>query len=132
MASSTNTEPREQLSPLRRILGALLLVLAAFLLLAAASLVYGLTKEYGFSPNDDAVFDLTQAATDYVLVGLVVAGLAAGGLALATRLRRRARVLTVIGVFVAAFVVLALSMVAGQQALDARCAVSEHHPSGPC
>lgn len=58
--------PSEKLSPLRRLLGGLLLVLAAFLLLASASLVYGLTAEYGYSPNDDPVFDLTSAATGYV------------------------------------------------------------------
>ena len=129
---TSNGRTREELSPLRRLLGGLLLVLAALLLLASAALVHGLTQEYGFSPNDDPVFDLTQAAIDHALVGLVVAALAAGGLSLATRLRRRARVLSVIGVFVAALVVLALSMVAGQQALDARCAESEGHSSAAC
>ena len=123
---------RGELSPLRRLLGGLLLVLAAFLLLASAALVHGLTAEYGYSPNDDPVYDLTQAATNHALVGLLIAALAAGGLSLATRLRRRERVLSVIGVFVAALVVLALSMVAGQQALDARCAGSERHSSGAC
>ena len=129
---TSNGRTREELSPLRRFLGGLLLVLAALLLLASAALVHGLTQEYGFSPNDDPVFDLTQAAIDHTLVGLVVAALAAGGLSLATRLRRRARVLSVIGVFVAALVVLGLSMVAGQQALDARCAESEGRSSAAC
>lgn len=131
-SGTTNASPSRELSPLRRSLGGLLLVLAAALLLAAAALTYALTKEYGYSPNDDPVHDLTQAATDHALVGLVVAGLAAGGLDLATRLRRRVRVLSVIGVFVAALVVLGLSMVGGQQALDARCADSEHSTSGAC
>ena len=124
--------PSGKVSPLRRLLGGALLVLGAFLLLACASLVYGLTAEYGYSPNDDPVFDLTSAATGYAPVALLIAALAAGGLSLTTRLRRRVQVLTSIGVFVAVFVVLGLSMVAGQQALDARCADAGRYSSGAC
>ena len=130
-ATSTGRS-REELSPLRRLLGGLLLVLAAFLLLASAALVHGLTAEYGYSPNDDPVFDLTQAAVDHAVVALLTVALAASGLVLATRLRRRALVLSAVGVFVAAFVALELSMVVGQQAFDARCADVQQHSSGAC
>ena len=118
--------------PSPSLLRGLLLVLAAGLLLASTALTYALTKEYGYSPNDDLVHDLSQAATGHVLVALLIAALAAGGLVLATRLGRRVLVLSVIGVFVAAFVVLGLSKVVGQQALDARCADSRQHSSGAC
>ncbi len=131
-SGTSNASPSEEVSPLRRFLGGLLLVLAACLLLASAALIYALTKEYGYSPNDDPIYDLSQAATSSALVALLTAALAAGGLVLATRLRRRARVLSVTGVFVAAFVVLGLSMVVGQQALDARCAGSDRHSTGAC
>ena len=133
MESGTSiASPREGLSSLRRFFGGLLLVLAACLLVASAALTYALTREYGYSPNDDPVHDLSQAATDHALMALLTAALAAGGLVLATRVRRRVQVLSVIGVFVAALVVLGLSMMAGQQALDARCAGSDRSSTGAC
>ena len=131
-STTSNAATSDGLSALRRLSGGLLLVLAACLLLASAGLTYALTKEYGYSPNDDPLYDLSQAATGHALVALLTAALAAGGLVLATRLRRRVRALSVLSVFVAAFVVLGLSMVMGQQALGERCAGSDHHVTGAC
>lgn len=130
--ATSNDRPPDELNPLRRFLGCLLLVLSTCLLLASTAITYSLTKEYGFSPNDDPFGDLLRAAVSFALIGLLIAGLAAGGLALATRPGSRVLLLAVAGVFTGAFVTLALGTMLGHKALDARCLGPERSSTEAC
>jgi type IV secretory pathway VirB2 component (pilin) len=119
-------------NPLRRALGCLLLLLALGVLAAATLLTYGLTREYGYSPNDDPLQDLTQAALGHTLGGLMVAGLAVAGVNLMVQLSLRRQLLFLVGAFLAAFLVLTVGMVLGQRALDVRCAGPDRYSTGAC
>ena len=116
----------------RRVLGVLLLVIAAGVTAVAALAAYGLTKEYGYSPNDDPVADLTRTAITHVVVGVLVAGLVAGALELVTALPRRRRLLGAAGALVVVLVVLGVGTALGQRSLDQRCAGPERSSTGAC
>lgn len=107
-------------------------MLAALLLAVATLLTYGLTSEYGYSPNDDPASDLTNAAAGNAIGALLVAALAASGLVLVQRRPPRRTLLTAVGAFVVAFVVIGLGTALGQWALDARCAGPDRFSTGAC
>ena len=116
----------------RRVLGALLAVIAAGVTAVATLAAYGLTKEYGYSPNDDPVADLTRTAIAHVVVGVLVAGLVAGALDLATAMPRRRRLLGAACAVVVVLMLLGIGTALGQRSLDQRCAGPERSSTGAC
>ena len=116
----------------RRFVGVLFLALAALLLFVSAMATFGLTSEYGYSPNDDPAGDLLRAGLVHALAALLVTGLATGGLDLATTLPRHRRLSWAGVVFLVVFVVLGAALALGQRMLDARCAGPDRFSTGAC
>ena len=77
--SGSGKQRRGEPNPLRRILGSTFLVLALGLLAVATLVTYGLTREYGYSPNDDPVQDLRPGAPQHRRLLTAAGARAAGG-----------------------------------------------------
>ena len=118
---------------MRRTFGSLFLVVGALLAVGGVLLAYGLTSEYGASPNGDASTDVRMWLTSVLPLLLLVGWLCWLGLLGVVPSRRPGRRGALTGAMVLVTAVSCAAAIAlGQRALEARCVEEGASNSAAC